>query len=150
MDYDVKFCNFKIQNIVCSCDLGFCISLQRLFMKNRKFCHYDPEVFPGLKYKVFEPTIVLLVFSSGKVVFIGAKSTDDINQVYENVYPVFNACITYDAKDINKAKSSENTKLERKIELKFARKLKSNAYNEANIEESSSEDDSENESNDII
>lgn len=33
---------------------------------------YEPELFPGLIYRMKEPKIVLLIFVSGKVVLTGA------------------------------------------------------------------------------
>ncbi|CAJ2648807.1 unnamed protein product [Trifolium pratense] len=34
---------------------------------------YEPELFPGLIYRMKQPKIVLLIFVSGKIVLIGAK-----------------------------------------------------------------------------
>jgi transcription initiation factor TFIID TATA-box-binding protein len=34
---------------------------------------YEPELFPGLIYRMKEPKIVLLIFVSGKVVLTGAQ-----------------------------------------------------------------------------
>jgi len=34
---------------------------------------YEPELFPGLIYRMVDPKIVLLIFVSGKVVLTGAK-----------------------------------------------------------------------------
>ncbi|CDK38025.1 TATA-box-binding protein [Halorubrum sp. AJ67] len=33
---------------------------------------YEPEQFPGLVYRLSEPDVVILLFSSGKVVITGA------------------------------------------------------------------------------
>jgi transcription initiation factor TFIID TATA-box-binding protein len=38
---------------------------------------YEPEQFPGLIYRLDEPSAVCLVFSSGKCVITGCKSVDD-------------------------------------------------------------------------
>ena len=40
------------------------------------FASYEPELFPGLIYRMMEPKIVLLIFVSGKVVLTGAKVCD--------------------------------------------------------------------------
>ena len=37
------------------------------------YCSYEPEIFPGLIYRMVKPKIVLLIFVSGKVVLTGAK-----------------------------------------------------------------------------
>lgn len=34
---------------------------------------YEPELFPGLIYRMVTPKIVLLIFVSGKVVLTGGK-----------------------------------------------------------------------------
>ena len=36
-------------------------------------CQYEPELFPGLIYRMVQPKIVLLIFVSGKIVLTGAK-----------------------------------------------------------------------------
>lgn len=36
-------------------------------------CQYEPELFPGLIYRMKQPKIVLLIFVSGKIVLTGAK-----------------------------------------------------------------------------
>lgn len=37
---------------------------------------YEPELFPGLIYRMVKPKIVLLIFVSGKIVLTGAKVTE--------------------------------------------------------------------------
>src|SRR5208283_1282446 len=38
---------------------------------------YEPEQFPGLVYRIDEPKVVVLIFSSGKLVVTGGKSPQD-------------------------------------------------------------------------
>jgi len=37
---------------------------------------YEPEQFPGLVYRIKQPKIVVLIFSSGKLVITGGKSPE--------------------------------------------------------------------------
>jgi TATA-box binding protein (TBP) (component of TFIID and TFIIIB) len=37
---------------------------------------YEPELFPGLIYRMVQPKVVLLIFVSGKVVLTGAKVSE--------------------------------------------------------------------------
>ena len=39
---------------------------------------YEPEQFPGLIYRMEEPKVVILVFSSGKIVCTGATKEEDV------------------------------------------------------------------------
>lgn len=88
LGYQVKFAEFKIQNIVGSCDVKFPIKLESLYNTHSKFCSYEPEVFPGLIYKMADPKIVLLIFVSGKIVLTGAKERHDIYNAFSKIYPV--------------------------------------------------------------
>ncbi len=88
LGYQVKFTEFKIQNIVGSCDVKFPIRLEGLAASHSKFCSYEPEMFPGLIYKMAQPKIVLLIFVSGKIVLTGAKDRSEIFSAYEKIYPV--------------------------------------------------------------
>jgi len=88
LGFDAQFTDFKIQNIVSSCDLQFCIKLEGLAYAHSNYCSYEPELFPGLIYRMVKPKIVLLIFVSGKIVLTGAKIREDIYQAFENIYPV--------------------------------------------------------------
>ncbi|KAF9661163.1 hypothetical protein SADUNF_Sadunf19G0039100 [Salix dunnii] len=80
--------DFKIQNIVGSCDVKFPIRLEGLAYSHGAFSSYEPELFPGLIYRMKQPKIVLLIFVSGKIVITGAKVRDETYTAFENIYPV--------------------------------------------------------------
>jgi transcription initiation factor TFIID TATA-box-binding protein len=86
LNFPVKFTEFKIQNIVGSCDVGFPIRLEGLANAHSRFCSYEPEMFPGLIYRMQKPKIVLLIFVSGKIVLTGAKDRNDIYLAFQNIY----------------------------------------------------------------
>lgn len=86
--YPVRFREFKIQNMVGSCDLGFPIRLEGISIHHAAFSSYEPELFPGLVYRMKDPKIVLLVFVSGKIVITGGKRKEEIYKAFANIYPV--------------------------------------------------------------
>lgn len=86
LGFNVKFTSFTIQNIVGSCDVKFNISLEGLSVNNTS-CSYEPEVFPGLIFRMVNPKIVLLIFVSGKIVLTGAKKKEQIFEAFEKIYP---------------------------------------------------------------
>jgi len=73
LNYEANFKEFKIQNIVGSCDVKFPIRLEGLCYAHSFFASYEPELFPGLIYRMKQPKIVLLIFVSGKVVLTGER-----------------------------------------------------------------------------
>ena len=88
----VRLSEFTIQNIVGSHDVKFKIKLESLHMKsiekNKKMCRYDPELFPGLIFRMEKPKVVLLIFASGKIVLTGAKERKQIYEAYQNILPL--------------------------------------------------------------
>ncbi|MFX0186445.1 MAG: TATA-box-binding protein [Candidatus Hodarchaeota archaeon] len=68
-----------IQNIVATGDLHSSIDLNKatIIMDNVMF---EPEIFPGLIYRMQDPKTVFLIFSTGKVVCTGAKNEEKIEK----------------------------------------------------------------------
>jgi len=88
LGFDAKFQEFKIQNIVGSCDVKFPIRLEGLSLSHMAFSSYEPELFPGLIYRMIRPKVVLLIFVSGKIVLTGAKVREEIYQAFNSIYSV--------------------------------------------------------------
>lgn len=88
LNFAVSFKDFKVQNMVGSCDVRFPIRLEGLATSHARFSSYEPELFPGLIYRMQQPKVVLLIFVSGKVVITGAKKREDIYQAFEAMYHV--------------------------------------------------------------
>lgn len=86
LGFPASFKEFKIQNIVGSCDVKFPIRLELLAVRHGNFCSYEPELFPGLIYRMLEPKVVLLIFVSGKIVLTGAKEKQHIHEAFRTIY----------------------------------------------------------------
>ncbi|GAB1861483.1 TATA-box-binding protein [Camponotus japonicus] len=98
LGFPVKFMSdsFKVQNIVATCDVKFPIKLENLYREHSQLCSYEPELYPGLIYRVYIPIknstliskVVLLIFVNGKVVLTGAKNIDELRNALNLMYPV--------------------------------------------------------------
>ncbi|XP_044732656.1 TATA-box-binding protein 2 [Chrysoperla carnea] len=88
LGFSIKFTDFKVQNLVATCDLRFPIKLENLYHAHGQFSCYEPELFPGLVYRMVKPRLVLLIFVNGKIVFTGAKNRQDIKEAFDNIYPI--------------------------------------------------------------
>ena len=131
LGFPVNFKEFKVQNIVGSCDVKFQISLSKLNIKlstsnakinsnnnknktnKKQICHYEPEIFPGLIYHMIKPEIVLLIFVSGKIVLTGAKEKQEIYDAFNNIYPMlfkFKQTENLSNKDLHKKELEEMRK----------------------------------------
>jgi transcription initiation factor TFIID TATA-box-binding protein len=74
----------KIQNIVASVNFGRKFDLERIASRFEN-TEYEPEVFPGLVFRLDDPKAVLLLFVSGKGVCAGVKSMRDVNRAAQKI-----------------------------------------------------------------
>ena len=74
----------QYQNIVFSANLGKELNLNKaalgLGLEN---VEYEPDRFPGLVYRLFIPKVVILIFSTGKIVITGCKEYLDAEEAVE-------------------------------------------------------------------
>uniref|UniRef100_M4C3Q3 TATA-box-binding protein n=1 Tax=Hyaloperonospora arabidopsidis (strain Emoy2) TaxID=559515 RepID=M4C3Q3_HYAAE len=81
-------CNIGVRNVMGTCDVRFPIRLEGLLNDHARFSSYEPELFPGLIYKLVEPKLTLLIFVSGKIVLCGARDSNHLHQAIDKMYPV--------------------------------------------------------------
>ena len=70
-----------IQNIVASGNLHMFIDLNMAAVVMED-AMYEPEVFPGVIYRMQDPKTVFLIFSTGKVVCTGAKNKKFVKKAF--------------------------------------------------------------------
>jgi len=77
-----------VQNIVASGAINLDLNLNTLALELEN-TEYEPEQFPGLVYKLEEPTATFLLFSNGKLVCTGTKNKqqleDSMVQLNKNI-----------------------------------------------------------------
>lgn len=83
--------SIEIQNLVVTHNYGNTLDLSELII-TMPFdkTEYEPEVFPGLIYRIDDPKSVCLVFSSGKCVITGCKSLDEAEEATEHLVEELN------------------------------------------------------------
>jgi len=72
-----------VQNIVASADLKTRLNLNAVALGlglGLENIEYEPEQFPGLIYRITQPKVVVLIFSSGKLVVTGGKSPEECEE----------------------------------------------------------------------
>jgi len=78
----------NVQNIVASGSINIVLNLNVLALELEN-TEYEPEQFPGLVYKLVEPTATFLLFSNGKLVCTGTKNKqqldDSMKQLVKNI-----------------------------------------------------------------
>ena len=69
----------NVQNIVASGSINLNLNLNTLSLELEN-TEYEPEQFPGLVYKLEDPTATFLLFSNGKLVCTGTKNKDQLDE----------------------------------------------------------------------
>src|SRR6056297_657120 len=88
----LRACNIEIpkpeiviQNIVASGDLNCLVDLNMAAVV-MEYSMYEPEVFPGLIYRMQVPHSVFLIFSTGKIVCTGCKTDKVVAEATKKLY----------------------------------------------------------------
>ncbi|MEK6818585.1 MAG: TATA-box-binding protein [Nanoarchaeota archaeon] len=68
-----------VQNIVASGSIDLTLNLNILALQLEN-TEYEPEQFPGLVYKLVDPTATFLLFSNGKLVCTGTKDKEQLEE----------------------------------------------------------------------
>ncbi|MEM1628648.1 MAG: TATA-box-binding protein [Desulfurococcaceae archaeon] len=74
----------QIQNIVAGGDIHAYVNLEKAAYQLEDSM-YEPEQFPGLIHRMRDPRVVLLIFSSGKMVITGAKEEGEVERAVKQV-----------------------------------------------------------------
>lgn len=75
-----------VQNIVMSSDLGEMLNLNAIAIGlGLANVEYEPEQFPGLVYRLDDPDVVVLLFSTGKMVIVGGTVPEDAEAAVETI-----------------------------------------------------------------
>jgi transcription initiation factor TFIID TATA-box-binding protein len=81
MGIDVKIPKIVIQNIVASTRLDARLDIDKMAFELEN-SEYEPATFPGLVYKM-EGSVTFLIFGTGKIVCVGARSTKSIKESFD-------------------------------------------------------------------
>jgi transcription initiation factor TFIID TATA-box-binding protein len=74
----------EIENVVATADLNQHLNLDAI-LEVTPGAKYNPQRFPGLVYKIKRPRTTTLLFTSGKMVCTGAKTTRSAKRTIEQV-----------------------------------------------------------------
>jgi transcription initiation factor TFIID TATA-box-binding protein len=74
-----KVPKITVQNIVASGSIKVMLNLNLLALELEN-TEYEPEQFPGLVYKLIEPTATFLLFTNGKLVCTGTKNKEQLEE----------------------------------------------------------------------
>lgn len=85
--HNAKFSSYRIVNVLGSCSLPFPIKVIQFSEKYKTIAQYEPELHPGVTFKIKELKATLKIFSTGSIT-VTAPSVGNVNQAIEQIYPM--------------------------------------------------------------
>ncbi|MBL7160883.1 MAG: TATA-box-binding protein [Candidatus Aenigmarchaeota archaeon] len=74
----------RVENIVASSKIKARLNLEEITFSLEN-SEYEPEQFPGLVYRIPDPRVAFLLFSSGKIICTGAHDVKDIHKALKKL-----------------------------------------------------------------
>lgn len=85
--HNAKFSSYRIVNVLGSCSLPFPIKVIQFSEKYKTIAQYEPELHPGVTFKIKELKATLKIFSTGSIT-VTAPSVANVYQAIEQIYPM--------------------------------------------------------------
>ncbi|KAA0201891.1 hypothetical protein HAZT_HAZT000702 [Hyalella azteca] len=82
-----RFKNFRVVNVLGTCTMPFAIKITPFSRQHRNSASYEPELHPGVTYRIPHPKATLKIFSTGSIT-VTAPSIANVQAAIEHVYPL--------------------------------------------------------------
>ncbi|KAH8235424.1 hypothetical protein KR032_000172 [Drosophila birchii] len=87
LGFPTRFQNFRIVNVLGTCSMPWAIKIVNFSERHRSNASYEPELHPGVTYKMIEPKATLKIFSTGSIT-VTAASVNDVESAIQHIYPL--------------------------------------------------------------
>lgn len=80
LGFPTRFQNFRIVNVLGTCSMPWAIKIVNFSERHRENASYEPELHPGVTYKMRDPKATLKIFSTGSITVTGKRIFWRINK----------------------------------------------------------------------
>ncbi|KAH8273376.1 hypothetical protein KR018_002041 [Drosophila ironensis] len=87
LGFPTRFQNFRIVNVLGTCSMPWAIKIVNFSERHRDNASYEPELHPGVTYKMRDPKATLKIFSTGSIT-VTAASVNDVESAIQHIYPL--------------------------------------------------------------
>lgn len=87
LGFNTRFNNFRVVNVLGTCSMPFAIKITAFSERYKETADYEPELHPGVTYKLKEPKATLKIFSTGSIT-VTAPSVADVQAAIERIFPL--------------------------------------------------------------
>ncbi|XP_049800479.1 TATA box-binding protein-like 1 [Schistocerca nitens] len=87
LGFNTRFNNFRVVNVLGTCSMPFAIKITAFSERYKETADYEPELHPGVTYKLKQPKATLKIFSTGSIT-VTAPSVADVQAAIERIFPL--------------------------------------------------------------
>lgn len=87
LGFKVRFENYRIVNVLGSCTMPWAIKIESFSNHYRDRVQYEPEIQPGVVYRISDIKATVRMFSTGSIT-VTAPSIGAVQKSIEHVYPL--------------------------------------------------------------
>lgn len=87
LGFRAKFSNFRIVNVLATVNLPFGVRLTQFSRQHPKEASYEPELHPGVTYRIKKPKATLKIFSTGSIT-VTAPCISNVDEAIQHIYPL--------------------------------------------------------------
>ncbi|XP_043463632.1 TATA box-binding protein-like 1 [Leptopilina heterotoma] len=87
LGFKVRFNNYRVVNVLGSCTMPWNIKITKFSERYRQNAEYEPELHPGVTFKMKDPKATLKIFSTGSVT-VTAPNVESVRIAIERIYPL--------------------------------------------------------------
>lgn len=87
LGFPVHFQKFGIFNVLGTCSMPWAIKIFHFSERHRDNANYEPELHPGVTYRMRDPKATLKIFSTGSITVVAA-TVSAVDSAIQRVYPL--------------------------------------------------------------
>nr|CAG4644271.1 EOG090X0CO7 [Lepidurus arcticus] len=87
LGFRARFAHFRVVNVLGTCTMPFGIKITMFSQQFKENASYEPELHPGVTYKLKEPKATLKIFSTGSIT-VTAPSVRNVQLAIEHIFPL--------------------------------------------------------------
>ncbi|GAB6029420.1 Transcription elongation factor SPT4 [Chamberlinius hualienensis] len=87
LGFKTRFTNYRVVNVLGTCSMPFNIRIGEFSKHNQPNASYEPELHPGVTYKIKDPKATLKIFSTGSIT-VTAPSVVNVQSAIEHIFPL--------------------------------------------------------------
>jgi TATA-box binding protein (TBP) (component of TFIID and TFIIIB) len=117
LGFNVRFTNFRVVNVLGTCTMPFAIKIADFSSAHPRLASYEPELHPGVTFKLKDIPATLKIFSTGSITITGPR-VQNVQKAVEDIYS-----LVYEYKKDRRADDLQQYPIAERKKMRLASRL---------------------------